>query len=243
MKGLTNTQDINDFFEYSEDCLKAIRKLKKPELKEIENYMFDLNLNKEIINNKKLAIFDLDETIVHCETRDVKKADIIIKVILPSKKETEVGINIRPYSIDLIKKLKEFYVIIIYTASDKSYAEAVLNYLDPNKEIFYYRLFRNNCVPVKMNDNNIYVKDLRIFKNISIDNMVIIDNSILSFAFQVNNGIPILPFYDKKDDDEFIYLYNYLLHLLNVPSVEFENKKNFNLENFFKKRDNKGLGK
>jgi len=91
-------------------------------------------------------------------------------------------------------------------------------------------------VKVKLDDSFIYIKDLRIFKDVPMDRMVIIDNSILSFAFHVNNGIPILPFYDNKNDDEFIYLYKYLLHLLKVPSIALENKQNFNLENFFKKR-------
>ena len=30
--------------------------------------------------------------------------------------------------------------------------------------------------------------------------MIIIDNSILSFAYHLNNGIPIVPYYDKDED-------------------------------------------
>ena len=31
------------------------------------------------------------------------------------------------------------------------------------------------------------------------------DNSVYSFAFQIDNGIPIIPFYDEKTDDPILY--------------------------------------
>jgi CTD small phosphatase-like protein 2 len=40
--------------------------------------------------------------------------------------------------------------------------------------------------------------------------MIIIDNNALSFAFNVNNGIPILPFFDDKNDEELRHLVYYL---------------------------------
>ena len=40
--------------------------------------------------------------------------------------------------------------------------------------------------------------------------MVLIDNAFYSFAFQIDNGIPIINFYDDKDDKELILLMYYL---------------------------------
>ena len=61
-------------------------------------------------NKKKIALFDLDETLVHC-TGDIKitkeKYQHVIEVNLPGKKIVHVGINIRPYwkqTFNLIKK-------------------------------------------------------------------------------------------------------------------------------------------
>ena len=62
----------------------------------------------------------------------------------------------------------------------KCYADKVLDKLDPKKEIFTKRLFRDSCV---VTSKNIYVKDLRIFKNRDLKNIIIIDNSSLSFSF------------------------------------------------------------
>lgn len=54
------------------------------------------------------------------------------------------------------------------------------------------------------------VKDLRIIANRHIKDLIIIDNSASSFGFNVNNGIPILPFYDNPEDEELKHLTFYL---------------------------------
>jgi CTD small phosphatase-like protein 2 len=42
------------------------------------------------------------------------------------------------------------------------------------------------------------VKDLRII-NRNLSDMVLVDNAAYSYAFQLENGIPILPFYEGAD--------------------------------------------
>ena len=43
-----------------------------------------------------------------------------------------------------------------------------------------------------------YVKDLRII-NRRLSDMVLIDNAAYSYAFQLDNGIPILSYYEGQD--------------------------------------------
>lgn len=100
--------------------------------------------------------------------------------------------------------------MIVYTASHQNYADSILDHLDKNREIFKYRLYRHNCFKHMVEGKPHYVKDLRIFNGIPLKDIVIIDNSILSFAFQLNNGIPILPFYDNKEDKELECLEQFL---------------------------------
>ncbi len=121
--------------------------------------------------------------------------------------------------------------MIIYTASDQSYADSVVNYIDPTGEFFKYRLYRHNCVEIKLEDQPkpIYVKDLRIIRNVPMENMIIIDNSVLSFAFQLENGIPILPYYQNKDDIEMENLKNYLTKLASCDNLQLHNGANINL--------------
>jgi len=51
------------------------------------------------------------------------------------------------------------------------------------------------------------VKDLRIFEHLrSLSDMVLVDNAVYSFGYQLENGIPIIPFYEDKDDEELLHL-------------------------------------
>jgi hypothetical protein len=77
-----------------------------------------------------------------------------------------------------------------------------------------------------------YVKDLRIFKNVKMEDMIIIDNSVLSFSFQLENGIPILPFYDNYDDNELLFLRNYLCDISKVKDLREENKIRIKMDYF-----------
>ena len=52
-----------------------------------------------------------------------------------------------------------------------------------------------------MTTGGMYTKDLRIFDR-PLSQLVLIDNAAYSYAWQVDNGIPIIPFYDHKDDRE-----------------------------------------
>jgi hypothetical protein len=78
----------------------------------------------------------------------------------------------------------------------------------------------------------LYIKDLRIIKNIPLKDMIIIDNSVLSFAFQLENGIPILPYYDNKEDNELKFLLNYLNNISSAGDLRIENKKCIKMDYF-----------
>ena len=59
-------------------------------------------------------------------------------------------------------------------------------------------------------EEGVFIKDLRIIKNRSLKDLVIVDNAVYSFGFQLDNGVPILPFYDDKLDEEMLHLIYYL---------------------------------
>lgn len=41
--------------------------------------------------------------------------------------------------------------------------------------------------------------------------IVLIDNAAYSFGCHIENGIPIIPYYDNKDDKELKLLYDFLI--------------------------------
>ena len=64
-----------------------------------------------------------------------------------------------------------------------------------------------------------YVKDLSIIADRNIKEVIIVDNSIISFAFNLSNGIPIKAFLGNKNDEELLFMVTYLEELFSKPDV------------------------
>ena len=236
---LTNEQVIENINEYTRYCLRII-----PDLYDLEDKMprCKTKVNPNFSKNKKIALFDLDETIVHCigeinmnnlESLS-KQSDAKIKVKLPGgKKEVTIGINIRPHWEEALNKIKKRYHIVAFTASHESYADPVLNYLDPNKKYFEYRLYRCHCVLCNIDDMKFYIKDLKILEdNYDLKDVVIIDNSLLSFAYHLDNGIPISPFYESKVDTELLDIADFLVKYANENDIRDKLKEVYKLNQY-----------
>jgi CTD small phosphatase-like protein 2 len=75
--------------------------------------------------------------------------------------------------------------------------------LDPDKSLIQHRYFRQHTCTVVDNEDFLLVKDLNMFKGeLSLKDILLIDNNIYSFGFQLENGIPILDFMGDKNDTE-----------------------------------------
>ena len=55
--------------------------------------------------------------------------------------------------------------------------------------------------------------------------MVLVDNAAHAFGYQIDNGIPIIPYYKGKTDNEMGDLYEYLKVLLEAPDCRVVNRK------------------
>ncbi len=232
----TNKQTIYNINDYIRRCLEVI-----PDLYALEEMPRCKTKIHPILDQtkktKKIALFDLDETIVHCigeiNMNNVenfsRQCDAKLKVILPGGKEVTIGINIRPHWKEALDIIKDKYHIIAYTASHESYADSVLNYLDPEKKYFEYRLYRSHCVLCFVDEMKFYVKDLDILTDFcDLKDAVLIDNSVLSFAYHLDNGIPISPYYDSKNDCDLLDISNFLLKYADVDDIRI------NLREFYK---------
>lgn len=135
-------------------------------------------------------------------------------------------IKIRPHVKEFLKKMKEHYEILVFTASCSIYAETVVKEIDPDKKYISYILDRNFCLETK---NGFFIKDLRIIKNRELKNMVIVDNLVHSFGFQIENGIPILEWTGNKNDQELKHLANYLIEARKYEDIREYNKEKLKL--------------
>ena len=122
--------------------------------------------------------------------------------------------------------MKPHAELILFTASEPDYAQPIINHLDPKGEIFDHTFFRNKCLA---SPDGRYVKDLRIFGNRKLKDIVMIDNSAFCYGAQIENGIPILPFSYQKEDCELKDLLKYLNCIIDSYDVRTFNKEAFKL--------------
>lgn len=139
-------------------------------------------------------IFDLDQTLVTAAPASVSRS-------------TEHTMIVRPHAFELIDYLSKDFELVMFTAADAGYAAQAFEFFNSPATYFSKLLTNEFCTVTK---EGYFVKDLRIFADRSLDKMLIVDDSIISFAFQLGNGIPVEPFDGSPDDEELLYLKSYL---------------------------------
>jgi len=164
-------------------------------------------------SNKKTLVLDLDETLVHSQFLEFSSpSDIIIKIEIENE-IYDIHVLVRPGVKEFLEKMEKYYEIVIFTASISKYADILLNIIDP-KGLCPFRLFREHCTLI----NNTFVKDL---KNLGRDlkDIIIVDNSPLSYSFHPENGLPILSWFEDKNDRELYNIIPLLIFLSGVKDV------------------------
>lgn len=81
---------------------------------------------------------------------------------------------------EFLKEVAKHFEIVVFTASEKLYADKAINLLDPAKNLIRSRLYRNSCTPF----NLLFVKDLNTLGR-DLSKTVIVDNSPNAFALHV----------------------------------------------------------
>ena len=155
-------------------------------------------------------------------TDDESKDDSCEKVL------SKVGIFLRPKVKEFIEEISKYFLIGIFTASIPEYADAVINYLDPEEKYIKFKLYRNDCINVQ---DLVRVKDLKIFGEENLDRIVLLDNNIYSFSNQLSNGILINSFFDDENDDELSNVRKYLIeYIFPCDDVRKVNEQFFGFE-------------
>ena len=147
-------------------------------------------------------VLDLDET--------------IMSFIYINYEKKEGLTRIRPYLYNFLNLIKEYYEIIIFTASSKIYADSILDAIEIQRgKYFNYRLYREHCSII---DNN-YIKDISLIGR-DLSKVIIVDNMQQNFRLQKNNGILISSFWGEDNNDKALLKLGKILVSIAIDMIE-----------------------
>jgi len=172
-------------------------------------------------------VLDLDETLVHCtvDSDQCPNPDLTFTVEFNSQ-EYVVFVKQRPYLLEFLKRVSKKFEVIIFTASQRVYANALLNLIDPDQALIQHRMFRESCLPIEGN----YLKDLAVLgPSRPLERAILVDNSPHAFSYNVDNGVPIESWFDNVHDTELMKLELFLDHLLLEEDVRGVIRRTFNV--------------
>jgi CTD small phosphatase-like protein 2 len=207
IKEIKNYSPINELYEVVK-MDKIISQFSESKNGNNETVFEDFNVENNIYNNempkepflkpinpkyKYTLVLDLDETLVHYISDN-----------------ESAYIQIRPGAENFLKELSEFYEIVIFTAALQTYADLVIDGIDPDG-VISDRLYRQHTINV----GNINIKDLDKLGR-DIKHIIIIDNFMENYSLQPKNGLNIIDFEGNEYDDELEYLKEDLLKLVKL---------------------------
>lgn len=153
-------------------------------------------------------VLDLDETLVH--TTDSPSAEYDCRVEIRTRRAHRVFYILkRPYLDTFLATLSTAFEIVIFTASIRRYADAVIDLVDVNR-VVGRRYFRPHCVK----SGSSFLKDLRSLSTSGdLRRTVLIDNSPVAYTLQPENALPISTWIGAPEDTALRDLIPFLLAL------------------------------
>eukprot|EP00826_Nyctotherus_ovalis_P013315 TRINITY_DN1357_c0_g1_i15.p1 TRINITY_DN1357_c0_g1~~TRINITY_DN1357_c0_g1_i15.p1 ORF type:complete len:406 (+),score=55.97 TRINITY_DN1357_c0_g1_i15:246-1463(+) len=172
---------------------------------------------------RKTLVLDLDGTLIcnihsaSCEFGEGLGAPEVVttRCSLNGTAKGTISFYVRPHVAKLLKTLRLFYEIVVFTASTEAYGKAVVEYLDPRNCCIQYLLHRAHCVMTK----SWIVKDLRVLGRRDPKDIVILENSVVSFAANLDNGIYVPSYEGGNEDEALLPIIDFLKEIANVGDV------------------------
>lgn len=182
-----------------------------------------ISIPKKRADREMTLVLDLDETLVHCSSEVMKSADFVFPVRFKGV-IYQVYVRKRPHFEEFLKQCSQWFEVIVFTASERAYADKLLNIIDPGNQHIHGRAFRESCVFVEGN----YLKDLAVLDR-DLSKTIIVDNSPQAYGYHIDNGIPIVSWFDDESDDELLKLLPLLRKLSKQKDVRPSIREKFKL--------------
>lgn len=176
-----------------------------------ENGIVDIDI--ELIN-KRLLVLDLDHTLLYSEYQTTDP----FLLEYHDFKYNEYHVLIRPHLFNFLHNISKYYDLFVWSAGSPDYVDKMVN------ELFFY-IPLVGVYNVNWCDNicDRYYKPLIKISNeynIDINDILIADNLLFNFIDNPKNGILIPEYRGDPQDNILIYLYNYLLMLKDIDTID-----------------------
>ena len=172
---------------------------------------------------RKTLILDLDGTLIcnvnrsKYQTGDPNQIQNPVTVLQNGNDDRKnvISFLVRPYVEKFLKTLRLYYELIVFTASKEQYAKSIIEYLDPKRCCIEYLLHRDQCLMTK----DWTIKDLRVIGRRNMKDMIIVDNSVISFSGNIDNGIYVPTYEGDQNDRELLIIMIFLEQIATVEVV------------------------
>ena len=145
---------------------------------------------------QKTLVIDLDETLIHSLAKGGRMSSgHMVEVKLSSPVGfggTTLGpqhpilyyVHKRPHCDEFLRKVCNWYKLVVFTASVQEYADPVIDWLEQERSFFAGRYYRQHCTF----RNGAYIKDLSSVES-DLSRVMILDNSPMSYIFHEGKNI------------------------------------------------------
>lgn len=184
--------------------------------------------------HRRTLVLDLDETLAHCKRNPASRVRPIAPtpehLIVQFDDQPSYGlVGFRPFVHEFLEAASKDFEIVVFTASQKSYADKVIDVLDPHGTRIEHRLYREHCTEMR----GAFFKELRLLGR-PLHQCILVDNSPISTACNLDNSILIRSWYEDEADQELCALSELLQDMLHTgqESSEYLSKR-YGLRQFF----------
>lgn len=206
-----------EHFQFMRKCFSVIKKLPPTCATQV--------VTSQSTSSKKLLVLDLDETLIHTFERDAPNDCVRVCAKIYDTHDRIISFKVRPHCAEFLREMSTRFDLCVFTAGHASYANPILDYLDPTHTLFKHRLFSDSCTRLA----KYTLKDLTIFKR-DLKDIILVDNTPLCFGLQKENGVPVLCYTGQADDAELPALGKFLAHLAGCGDVRGEIAQHFKWE-------------
>lgn len=180
-----------------------------------------------LVEDRLTLVLDLDETLVHCRTDQLASMRHNFCVQFEESKATG-WIYVRPFARLFLEIAARLFEVVVFTASSRSYADQVLDNLDPEGRCLSARLYRQHCTEV----GGGFVKDMQRLGR-PLERVILVDNSPVSLAMCPDNGVLISNWTAEQETDrELIDLLLLLQQCMQQSSVSDYLEQRYSLRAF-----------